>query len=293
MKNRFLEEFESGEVFASELKEEINRILNEESEKPEAEMDLELISDCVDALAYLNEYEEREAVLTQKTVKGFNTKLKLSRLAKGFGTAVAVLVIVLAVVFVNNTLNHDSFVVPEETSSSVQASVNDESTLKESTTKNPDESQTSASNRAAAKRKTKKKPNKKKEETTEEKQEDEITEDETSKKNEKTTEDADDSNETTTETTTKSIKTNKKLVSLSGSFGGDFKTVYRVGERFDSSGLEVFAVYSDKTTKSIPIDNCSISGFSSAMPGTKNIVVSYMGKSFSFKITVRSSINSN
>ncbi|MBE6741360.1 MAG: hypothetical protein E7570_03565 [Ruminococcaceae bacterium] len=290
MKNRFLEEFESGEVFASELKEEINRILNEESEKPEAEMDLELISDCVDALAYLNEYEEREAFLTQKTVKGFNKKLKLSRLAKGFGTAVAVLVIALAVVFINNTFNHDSFVVPEETASSVQASVNGESTLKETTTKNPDESQTSASNRVAAKRKTKKKPNNKKEETTEEKQEEEVTE-ETSKKSEKTTEDADDSDETTTETTTKSIKINKKLVSISGSFGGEFKTVYRVGERFDSSGLEVVAVYSDKTTKSIPLDNCSISGFSSAMPGTKNVTVSYKGKSFSFRVTVRSSAN--
>ena len=65
------------------------------------------------------------------------------------------------------------------------------------------------------------------------------------------------------------------------------KTVYNVGESFNSSGLTLNAYYSDGTTKTIT------SGFTCSKPdmstaGTKTVTVTYQGKTTSFKITVNS-----
>ncbi len=67
------------------------------------------------------------------------------------------------------------------------------------------------------------------------------------------------------------------------------KTVYTVGETFNSSGLSLTAKYSDGTSKTIT------SGFTCSKPdmttaGTKKVTVTYQGKTTSFNITVKEAV---
>ena len=52
------------------------------------------------------------------------------------------------------------------------------------------------------------------------------------------------------------------------------KSTYSVGEQFDSTGLEVFAYYSDNAEKDVTA-SCTLTGFDSATSGEKIITVSY------------------
>ena len=64
------------------------------------------------------------------------------------------------------------------------------------------------------------------------------------------------------------------------------KTVYRIGEALDTSGLTLKATYSDGTTKNIT-GGFTVSGFDSVTAGTKTVTVSYEGKKTTFTVTVK------
>ena len=64
------------------------------------------------------------------------------------------------------------------------------------------------------------------------------------------------------------------------------KTVYRIGEALDTTGLTLKATYSDGTTKTIT-SGYTVSGFDSATAGTKTVTVSYEGKKTTFTVTVK------
>ena len=62
------------------------------------------------------------------------------------------------------------------------------------------------------------------------------------------------------------------------------KTSYRVGQEFDPAGMVVTAFYTDGTEEIVTA--YTVSGFDSAVAGTKTITVSYEGKTAEFTVTV-------
>ena len=66
------------------------------------------------------------------------------------------------------------------------------------------------------------------------------------------------------------------------------KTVYAIGESFSDSGLTLTATYSDGSTETIT-SGFSCTGFSSAVPGTVSVTVSYAGKTATFNVTIGTS----
>ncbi len=64
------------------------------------------------------------------------------------------------------------------------------------------------------------------------------------------------------------------------------KTVYIVGDSFDSTGLVLTATYSDGSTKEIT-SGYSVGGFSSTSVGTKTVTITYEGKTTTFNVTVK------
>ncbi len=63
------------------------------------------------------------------------------------------------------------------------------------------------------------------------------------------------------------------------------KTVYKIGESLDTSGLTLKATYSDGTARTIT-SGFTTSGFDSSSAGEKTVTVSYGGKSTTFTVTV-------
>lgn len=69
------------------------------------------------------------------------------------------------------------------------------------------------------------------------------------------------------------------------------KTIYKVGESFNSSGLVVTANYSNGT-KSDVTSGFTFTGFNSSTTGTKTVTVTYMGKTATFNVTVNNNSGS-
>ena len=66
------------------------------------------------------------------------------------------------------------------------------------------------------------------------------------------------------------------------------KTEYKIGDKLDTDGVQIFAVYSDGSEKQIPIDKCSVSvpqNFAKDA-GRYKITVTYREKSFSYDVKV-------
>ncbi len=76
-------------------------------------------------------------------------------------------------------------------------------------------------------------------------------------------------------------------VALRLSFADNFKTEYYWGESLDLNGLTVTAVYKDNETQSVPVKDCTVSGYNKALEGTQKILVEYEGAKASFDITLR------
>lgn len=76
------------------------------------------------------------------------------------------------------------------------------------------------------------------------------------------------------------------VVKLTGEFDKNFKRNYIVGEEADFSGLTVIAEYDNGETKTIPLSECQISGFSTSRVQNRIVKVEYEGCSFSFLIRV-------
>ena len=292
MANRFLSDFENDEKFIKNLYNEINSILNSETQKPEDEMDMDLINDCVDALLYLEHYDENAYSLTDKTVKKFHTRLQVTRLLRTSGTLVAALIIAIAVIGISLSSNNDSYISEVETTTHVAAveTTTDKKDDTTSTTKKNKEKSTSASsktkkNTSSKKKKSEKKTNKKKEkEGNGGKQK---TAQASQKENESTTKKPSEINEESTTGQKKNSAQNVTDVkSLKLSFRNGFQTVYSVGDVFNPKGIAVICVYSNGKTKTVSLSECSVSGFDSSEPGTKTVVVSYGGKTASFRVSV-------
>lgn len=64
------------------------------------------------------------------------------------------------------------------------------------------------------------------------------------------------------------------------------KTVYQLGEAFNSAGLKVTAKYDDGTKEEVT-DRAILSGFDNTTPGAKTITVSYNGKTATFAVQVQ------
>ena len=64
------------------------------------------------------------------------------------------------------------------------------------------------------------------------------------------------------------------------------KTSYKLGEAFDSAGLEVTAVYSDGSEEVIDPADLEITGFDSCQSGVRTLTVSYGGKTADFEVNV-------
>lgn len=69
------------------------------------------------------------------------------------------------------------------------------------------------------------------------------------------------------------------------------KTAYNLGEELDLDGLAVVASFSDDTTAAVPVEELEVSGFDSAKPGEKTVVLSWTAegvtKSASFTVVVQ------
>ena len=293
MANRFLSDFENDERFIKNLYNEINSILNAETQKPEDEMDMDLINDCVDALLYLEHYDENAYSLTDKTVKKFHTRLQVTKLLRTSGTLVAALIIAIAVIGIALSSNNDSYISEVETTTHVVAiePATDKKDDTTSTTKKNKEKSTSASSKTKKNTSSKKKKSAKSKHSEKKKEKESSTkaEERTSEKEQGKEEPETEENTTEKETkakTTKAINSVKKVVSIKGVFSRRFKSVYLVGEKFDPKGIEVACTYSDNSTAFISLEECEIRGFDSSKPGTNTVYVSYGTESFSFKVTI-------
>lgn len=76
-----------------------------------------------------------------------------------------------------------------------------------------------------------------------------------------------------------------QVTQISLSTAGAQKT-YAVGEAFSAEGVIVTAYYSDKTSKTIAISDCTVSTPDLTTEGNKTVIVSYHGKNASYSITV-------
>lgn len=65
-----------------------------------------------------------------------------------------------------------------------------------------------------------------------------------------------------------------------------FKSTYFVGESFSSKGIIAQAEFSNSNKISVPIDQCSVSGFNSDTAGICTVTVSYGGFSQSFTVEI-------
>lgn len=77
------------------------------------------------------------------------------------------------------------------------------------------------------------------------------------------------------------------LVKLYGVYASDFKRDYVSGESADFTGLTVRAVYDNGEEKVIPIEHCTVRGFSTETPANRIVTVEYADCSFSFLIRVK------
>ncbi|MCG1013273.1 S-layer homology domain-containing protein [Tepidanaerobacter sp. GT38] len=64
------------------------------------------------------------------------------------------------------------------------------------------------------------------------------------------------------------------------------KTVYKLGEELDLTGLVVTATYTDGTTKIVEHSKLTVSGFDNETVGEQQITVTYEGKTATFVVTV-------
>lgn len=68
---------------------------------------------------------------------------------------------------------------------------------------------------------------------------------------------------------------------------GPTKKTYYIGDSLDTSGLTVTARYTDGTKETLTASEYTLSGFSSTSSGSKNVSVSYGGKSTTFTATIK------
>lgn len=90
------------------------------------------------------------------------------------------------------------------------------------------------------------------------------------------------------EPTTHKPKISVFLEKIRGVISKNAKTEYKLGEEFDVSGVQIFAVYSNGNEKQIPLNECNVTvpkNFAKDA-GRYKITVSYQGKSFSYNVTV-------
>ena len=64
------------------------------------------------------------------------------------------------------------------------------------------------------------------------------------------------------------------------------KLVYEAGDELDLTGLVVTASYSDDSKQQVSLDDISITGYDMSKIGEQTVVITYEGKTASFKITV-------
>lgn len=78
------------------------------------------------------------------------------------------------------------------------------------------------------------------------------------------------------------------LEKIYGVLSKSAKTEYKIGEEFDLSGVQIFAVYSDGKEKQIDISECTVSvpNNFSKNAGKKTVTVNYQGKTFSYDVKV-------
>lgn len=84
------------------------------------------------------------------------------------------------------------------------------------------------------------------------------------------------------------LTTQRSVVSIKCTFTDEFKDEYVEGEPFDKSGIGVVAEYSDGTTESIPLTECSVDyneGFGKNA-GYETVTVEYMGLHTEFKVRI-------
>lgn len=77
------------------------------------------------------------------------------------------------------------------------------------------------------------------------------------------------------------------IIKLVGEYSESFKRDYKAGEKADFSGLTVKAVYDNGEEKIIPIEACTVRGFSTETPANRIVTVEYEDSSFSFLIRVK------
>lgn len=65
------------------------------------------------------------------------------------------------------------------------------------------------------------------------------------------------------------------------------KTIYRIGESLDLTGLKVYAIYSNGEIETLTAQQYTVSEFDSSSSGEKSVTISYGGKRASFTVSVR------
>lgn len=321
MKNlnkKHLNELKKDSLFKKRMSDEINQIIDLEMLKPDDEIDWELIDECTDSLLFLNNMENETQKITPFLVKKYRTRYTLTNLFKATSYIAAAVALGFIAWGIVSNQSQPKIINEVETTDTTTAYV--EQTVEEITqeielTTAPKESpttttttnaylQTSHSKKplkiiehttsrkiaeASTTKKTIQERTTKIEETTKKPQVQSSTTEATTKKPKPQPQPTTQKHEEpTTAPTTVIIEGEKSITSISGEFGKGFKKVYFVGEELDLFGLTVIANYDDNSTGTININRCTINGFSSDKAGTKTVIVTYEGHSFTFNVNVAS-----
>lgn len=241
---------------AEELREYLNFVIDEELSKDE-NADCDLIDECIDALMELEDEnlpEKPHLTVLLSEEKFIKNIQKKSYLHKNRYKKLAVICASAAILIAAGSVKTDSGqTVAKVVTNKIAAVFHIQSIIEKPTEENTEADLTVP-------------------ETITEKPAEEITEKPTEQEN---------------VPTVKAVNP-VTLEKIYGVLSKSAKTEYKIGEEFDLSGVQIFAVYSDGKEKQIDISECTVSvpNNFSKNAGKKTVTVNYQGKTFSYDVKV-------
>lgn len=275
-------------LFILEAKMLLNAMVDAELEKPDEDINFDLICDCTNAILILDSNEDLLKEFYSPSIKQIIQKADKSKL-KTFKTASKAILIAALILATSITVYAENGnMSPIEAINNIVSSITtNNNVIKEenettvtSTTVNTTTT-TSISNGTN----TQKKLTTEKSYTGKEKKKKTACATTTAVNTQTTVSDVNNaSNQTTQSTTHKVNMETAQYMELC--FESGVKKVYHVGEHINCSGMYVKIHYTDDYVTKLPVKYCTISGFDTSSVGDVAVTISYKNVSQSFIITV-------
>lgn len=272
--NRAVKNLLVDNLFYTELREFLEKAIDEELIKPESEMDCELIDECAEMLINLEACDDKSKTLaafvsSKKIIRLASSKAKNGKLGKGLSAAIAAVLALITVFGTNAAIEKSSGInYIAEIGNAITAKLEEWGILR--LDDNDSEAESTGANDE----------NNISEEGSE-LTSDIISDEESQEKENGNNDKPDNGEETDSESSENSV------VALRLSFAESFKTEYLFGEELNLTGMTVIAVYADSSTDEVPVSECSVSGYNRMQEGTQKVLIKYQNAGASFDVNVK------